>query len=549
MGIFGLFGPPNTEKLKAKNDVNGLIKALNYPKSWQVRRAAAKALGEMGDTRAVAPLIAALNDRDSDCVTEALKALGKIGDAQAIDPIITKLKEVPSYTNTYRAAVEVLGEMGDTRALPTLISVLEENVFNMSGTEIKSLKTFLSDKEISSIIEKAKRKKANDLIKELDADSASADKAYEKLYHMGEALVADELIATIKTIKSVHGKFKAIELLKRVRDKNATKTFIRVLKNEKDHFIRSTSAEALGYLSDQKAIPPLLQALQDREYGVRRAAAAALKMLGWQPANDTERALFAVASMQWKETVSLGTSAIDSLAFALKDEHRQIRAEAAKALGQIKDHKVIDLLLAALRDETDDYEAGIAIIEALGQLRDSRAIEPLSILLQNSSKQALYNRILQALQMLGWQPEDEAQRAELAVANRDWKQAASIGTVAIKPLRTALSHEEHQVRSMAAQTLAQMGAVDPLITSLRELWPHLREIPAAALKALAKADMSNLSLEDLRKLAKIENTTGENIIEASDPQWDYGRSETFVIDLSDVRQQAQQELTRRGEQI
>jgi hypothetical protein len=39
-----LFGPPNVEKMKAKGNVKGLIKALNYYQNMRVRRAAAEAL-------------------------------------------------------------------------------------------------------------------------------------------------------------------------------------------------------------------------------------------------------------------------------------------------------------------------------------------------------------------------------------------------------------------------------------------------------------------------------------------------------------------------
>ena len=49
MGILeNFFGPPNIEKLKEKRDVKGLIKALSH-KEWNIRRDAAKALGELND--------------------------------------------------------------------------------------------------------------------------------------------------------------------------------------------------------------------------------------------------------------------------------------------------------------------------------------------------------------------------------------------------------------------------------------------------------------------------------------------------------------------
>jgi HEAT repeat protein len=59
----GLFGPPDVEKMKAKKDDNGLIRALRYQKGFQVRVSAA-ALGEIGDHRAIEPLIATLKDEE-----------------------------------------------------------------------------------------------------------------------------------------------------------------------------------------------------------------------------------------------------------------------------------------------------------------------------------------------------------------------------------------------------------------------------------------------------------------------------------------------------
>jgi HEAT repeat protein len=83
-----VFGPPNVEKMKSKNDVIGLIKALDYKKDDSVRDAAARALGELCDPRAVEPLI--------DCIWKdgfvAINSLGEIGDPRAVQPLIDLLK-------------------------------------------------------------------------------------------------------------------------------------------------------------------------------------------------------------------------------------------------------------------------------------------------------------------------------------------------------------------------------------------------------------------------------------------------------------------------
>jgi HEAT repeat protein len=52
-----------------------------------VRAAAANGLGELGDTRAVEPLIAALKDSASDVQSSAVRALAKLGDARAVEPV------------------------------------------------------------------------------------------------------------------------------------------------------------------------------------------------------------------------------------------------------------------------------------------------------------------------------------------------------------------------------------------------------------------------------------------------------------------------------
>ena len=88
-----LFGPPNVEKMKARRDVNGLIKALGYKKDEYVRWYTARALGEIKDPRAVEPLIAALKDTDKDVRQAAAEALGKIGDPRAVEPLIAALKD------------------------------------------------------------------------------------------------------------------------------------------------------------------------------------------------------------------------------------------------------------------------------------------------------------------------------------------------------------------------------------------------------------------------------------------------------------------------
>ena len=109
------------EELEAKKDVKGLIKALRNKDSG-VRKAAAEALGKIGDQRAVEPLIEALRDEYWRVREAAAEALGKIGDQRAVEPLIEALRDEVWLVRC--AAAEALGKIGDRRAIEPLIKAL-----------------------------------------------------------------------------------------------------------------------------------------------------------------------------------------------------------------------------------------------------------------------------------------------------------------------------------------------------------------------------------------------------------------------------------------
>jgi hypothetical protein len=129
----GLFGPPNVENMKAKGDVQGLIKAMSYQKDVDVRVAAARALGQIGDARAVEPLIEILNDRQGSASLAAI-ALGKIGDSRAVEPLIAALKDKGANYYPIRSnAADALGSIGDSRAVEPLVEALKIDMSMIPG--------------------------------------------------------------------------------------------------------------------------------------------------------------------------------------------------------------------------------------------------------------------------------------------------------------------------------------------------------------------------------------------------------------------------------
>jgi HEAT repeat protein len=104
--------------------VEPLIWALGDPDAW-VRFGAIWALERIGDVRAVEPLIQFLSDQDEEIRSLAAWPLGKIGDVQAVGPLIQALGDPDAMVR--RETAEALGKIGDPRALPVLERVARED--------------------------------------------------------------------------------------------------------------------------------------------------------------------------------------------------------------------------------------------------------------------------------------------------------------------------------------------------------------------------------------------------------------------------------------
>jgi HEAT repeat protein len=221
-----IFGSPNVEKLKAKGNVEGLIKALGYQKDWRVREAAASALGEIGDARAVESLIAALKDSDADVRQAAAGALDKmdwqpdqdeneaaywvakgewsrcvrIGEAAA-EPLIAVLKG--SGHEAREAAVEALGQLGEPAVEPLIVALKDD-----------------------------------------DADVREA--VVGVLGEIGDARAVEPLIAMLKD-ESWAMREAAVKALGRLGDTRAMEPLIAMLKDD-DEDVREAVAESLGHL-------------------------------------------------------------------------------------------------------------------------------------------------------------------------------------------------------------------------------------------------------------------------------------------------------------
>ena len=168
-----------------------------------------------------------------------------------------------------------------------------------------------------------------------------------------------------------------------------------------------------------------------------------------------------------------------------------------------------------------------AIVRALGEIGDSRAIDPLVARLMDHHHES--RRIVgDALIESHWQPHDEAERACLLVAMEQWQEAADVGIAALGPLLNAhVGVNEYAERNPCC--------VNP---------PFSREF-VTALERVVQGAAPAIGLADLRRLATLCD------VEAICDYQSYGGNTSTQhlewFDLEGVRAAAKQELRRRGE--
>lgn len=91
------------------------------------RRAAVMKLGMIGGEQAVRALMTAVQNDSEDLIVRGRSALmlGKLKDTRAVEPLIRALN-APGYQTPLYAA-EALGNIGDRRAIPYLLALIREN--------------------------------------------------------------------------------------------------------------------------------------------------------------------------------------------------------------------------------------------------------------------------------------------------------------------------------------------------------------------------------------------------------------------------------------
>jgi HEAT repeat protein len=405
----GFFGPPNINRLKARRNIEGLIKALEYPKDNQVRIKAARALGELGDMRAVEPITQALKYYvSSDLQVAAAGALGQIGARQS-DSALRGRVIAPLC-----AALKDIGHEGRQAAA----AALEMTGWHPGQDELGAF-YWATKREWSKCIQ-------------IGAPAVKPLIAEIKDYYSGGTLSKEAAIA-----------------LGQIADPSALEALTAATHDE-SVLVRRGAVAALGQIADPRVCTALVKLLVDTDKETSTLAASALVKIG-APAVESlitdlknyEGAAAGVLEQinRQSDDGALRMQIVAALIEALKG--RWTRQMAANALGKIGDPKAVEPLIAVLRELRNLVPERQAAAEALGKIGDAGAYEPLITALNDRSSE-VSQAAIGALEKIG-------------------------NPGAVAPLIAVLQDAKWSVRKAAAEALVRLYQSDRLDKSSQEL--------------------------------------------------------------------------------
>lgn len=450
-----LFGPPNIERLKAKQDIPALVKLLADEKHPGLGDAAVQAFSEIGASAAEA-LIEALHDERPIVRERSAAALGQIEPTRGFDSLIAALKD--KVWQVRRSSAQALGQIGDNRAVGPLTAALKDEKPDVCNAASEALGR-LGEAGLASLLEymcyypeemrlrvlaavvEVGRPAVDPLVRCLKEHSPAREAAAiiaAALDKLGWQPGCDEVGAAYWIAKRQWKQCAAIGL-------PAVPVLLSVRHSYEASYLAGivqgcdAALEMIGLPAANLVAEALLRGAGQGDAQL----ANLLDRLGWQPGQDEASAAYWAAKGEWDRCAAVGAPAAGPIAAVFRVADLRVRWRVMGALGETGDtwaaEVSVAVLVAAIQDK--DHMVRSAAIAALVKIRDARAVEPLIAVLGDSEP------------------------FEMASA------AAALGKIgdarAVDPLIAALGHPMSIVRQAAAYSLVALYASGGLDASAR----------------------------------------------------------------------------------
>ncbi len=282
----------------------------------EVRTDAAQRLGASRSEEAVDSLIAVLDDPAEMVRVQAVRSLGKIGDPRAVPALAEAAREGTAAVRLQTS--RALGEIADPSAIPALGKLMYDSNDTTRLSAVRSLGQ-IGTRESLDLLLSAALVDDSDLVRQHAVQEIGEHHLREAIPTLESNLLSEEDIVRAKSV----------EVLALLADRSSVPALLGAL-DDPFYKTRSLSAHALGKLApdDPAVAEALVSRLSIEEHQLTRVD------LAWVLAKMGDRSHLGIV----REMLFHGNP-------------EDVRAEAARALGEVGDESDLSRLEKAIKDK------------------------------------------------------------------------------------------------------------------------------------------------------------------------------------------------------
>jgi len=428
-----------------------LVKLLSDPDA-RIRRRAALAVGHVGLSDGVTPLLTLLGDNESEVRQMAAFALGLIGDRRARERLVTALGDGSPLVEA--SAAEALGLIGDASAAPAVAAMADR------VARAGALSGPLGPEDPENDVRR-------------DTPAAAYRLA---LFALVRLKAYDQLaIAALDASGQPRAKWWPVAYaLQRIEDPRAAPA-LRTLVGASEPYTRAFAVKGLGALKDPSVVPVLLPLVTSADRPVAVEAIRALGRIGDPRAAPPLLKLVQGPKpdplMRLEAIRALGgihaRGVIDDILDAVADPDPLVRASALQAAASIDPEGFVPVLAGLDPDPIWSVRASLA--STLGTLTSDIALPRLTAMLDDKDQRVIPS-VLASLVKLRAPTADTIALARLRADDPVVRAAAAAAVGQLKPSNgaqaLAAAYRDGQrdatylARAAALAALARYGAAD-----------------------------------------------------------------------------------------
>ena len=323
---------------------------------------AARELRKLGAKEAVGALVKALSHEDMSVRAEAAYALGTLGDTSAVQPLV----DAVDLASTAKAAdqanakiAEALGALGDKKALPTLVKMVDASQPLVRLAAVDALAKYKDPSVAATLVKLVDDDRTPPLIVKHAIIGLGDQRAAEAVGALTRAMVLEK--------QGVSFYLEASYALLQVGDP-AAKALVAI--------VDGSDADYAAWAGKKKRLPAGYlpkSAVVLADMGWQPAVTPLTKLLSWQSPTGDEGHELLVHGLAAESLGRLrATSAAAAVAAQASVKEANIRGQIARAVALIGDKAQVGKLEAAAKNASDTWGARQEALAGLALLGDAK---------------------------------------------------------------------------------------------------------------------------------------------------------------------------------